>query len=189
VQQNNDHSQCILLALCVCALGRGLPEKVLGLGQPRGGVGSPPFGGGWGPPPPPTAPQTVEHPSGSHIGWRPPPWAGACSAPFRLCPPCIPFRRFRYSNLLPILVYPVEVLQPYLGSKGEQPISASKSSKQQQAPQTDKESYLNPNPNANPNRSSPSRGSRARPYERHTRQKFGRDTCVPLVWLEYVRDT
>ena len=74
MQQNNDHSQCILLALCVCALGRGLPEKVLGLGQPGGGRGPPPpFGGGWGSPPP-TAPQTVEHPSGSHIGWRPPPW-------------------------------------------------------------------------------------------------------------------
>ena len=65
MQQNNHHSQCILLALCVCALGRGLPEKVLGLAQRRGG---------WGPPPPPTAPQTVEHPSGSHIGWRQPPW-------------------------------------------------------------------------------------------------------------------
>ena len=42
MQQNNHHSQCILLALCVCALGRGLPEKVLGLAQRRGGVGSPP---------------------------------------------------------------------------------------------------------------------------------------------------
>ena len=77
MQQNNHHSQCILLALCVCALGRGLPEKVLGLAQRRGGVGSPPppsEGGGGPPPPPPTAPQTVEHPSGSHIGWRQPPW-------------------------------------------------------------------------------------------------------------------
>ena len=25
-------------------------------------------------PPPPTAPQTVEHPSGSRIGWQRPPW-------------------------------------------------------------------------------------------------------------------
>ena len=33
----------------------------------------PPFGGGWRSPPPPTAPQTVEHPSRSHIGWRRPP--------------------------------------------------------------------------------------------------------------------
>ena len=52
MQQNNHHSQCILLALCVCALGRGLPEKVLGLAQRRGGVPPPPFGGGWGSPPP-----------------------------------------------------------------------------------------------------------------------------------------
>ena len=35
-----------------------------GLGQPRGG----------GSPPPPTTPKTVAHPSGSHIGWRQPPW-------------------------------------------------------------------------------------------------------------------
>ena len=32
-----DQSQCVLLALSVCALGRGLTEKVLGLGQRRGG--------------------------------------------------------------------------------------------------------------------------------------------------------
>ena len=69
VQQHNQQSQCVLLALCICALGRSLTEKVLGLCQRR-------------PPPPPTAPQTVEHPSGSHIGWRPPPvgcagrWSG-----------------------------------------------------------------------------------------------------------------
>ena len=28
-----------------------------------------------GRPPPPTAPKTVAHPSGSHIGWRRPPWS------------------------------------------------------------------------------------------------------------------
>ena len=50
------HSQCILLALCVCALGRGLPEKVLGLGQRRGGVGSPP--------PPPYSPPNCRTPLG-----------------------------------------------------------------------------------------------------------------------------
>ena len=71
-----DQSQCVLLALCVCALGRGLTEKVLGLGQRRGGI-PPPFGGGWGSPPP-TAPQTVEHPLGSHIGWRRPPCLWGC---------------------------------------------------------------------------------------------------------------
>ena len=37
-----DQSQCLLLALCVCALRWGLTEKVLGLGQRRGG-GSPPL--------------------------------------------------------------------------------------------------------------------------------------------------
>ena len=42
------------------------PADPQGLGQPRGG------GGG------PTAPKTVAHPSGSHIGWRRP--------PCRLCP-------------------------------------------------------------------------------------------------------
>ena len=36
-----DQSQCVLLALCVCALGWGLTEKVLGLGQRRGGGGPP----------------------------------------------------------------------------------------------------------------------------------------------------
>ena len=36
-----DQSQCVLLALCVCALGRGLMEKVLGLGQQGGGVPPP----------------------------------------------------------------------------------------------------------------------------------------------------
>ena len=46
-----DRTQCFLLALYVCAPGRGLAEKVLGLGQRRGGSGSPP---------PFTAPQTVE---------------------------------------------------------------------------------------------------------------------------------
>ena len=54
VQQN------VLLALSMCALGRGLTETVLGLGQRRGGGGvpapPPPFGGGWGPPPPPYSP-------------------------------------------------------------------------------------------------------------------------------------
>ena len=91
MQQNNDHSQCILLALCVCALGRGLPEKVLGLGQPRGGEAPPPPLRRGVPPPPPTAPQTVEHPSGSHIGWRPPPCL-QCTASLpggsRPCNPC-----------------------------------------------------------------------------------------------------
>ena len=65
-----DQSQCVFLPLCVCALGRGLTEKVLGLGQRRGG--SPPIRRGFGSPPP-TTPQTVEQPSGSYIGWRRPP--------------------------------------------------------------------------------------------------------------------
>ena len=34
--------------------------------------------GAWGPPHPLTAPKTVAHPSGSHIGWRRPPW-GCCN--------------------------------------------------------------------------------------------------------------
>ena len=38
-----DQSQCVLLALCVCALARGLTEKVLGLGQRRGGCAPPPL--------------------------------------------------------------------------------------------------------------------------------------------------
>ena len=60
VQQNNQQSQCVLLALCVCALGRGLTEKVLGLGQRspppplRRGVGSPP--------PPPYSPPNCRTP-------------------------------------------------------------------------------------------------------------------------------
>ena len=37
-----DRTKCFLLALYVCAPGRGLAEKVLGLGQRRGGSGSPP---------------------------------------------------------------------------------------------------------------------------------------------------
>ena len=32
-------------------------------------------GGGGGVPPPPTAPKTVAHTSGSHVGWRRPPWS------------------------------------------------------------------------------------------------------------------
>ena len=65
VQQNNHHSQCILLALCVCARGRGLPEKVLGLAQRRGGVAPPPrFGGGWGSPPPLQPPKLSNTPRG-----------------------------------------------------------------------------------------------------------------------------
>ena len=66
MQQNNDHSQCILLALCVCALGRGLPEKVLGLGQPRGGGGvpPPPLRRGVGVPPPPYSPPNCRTPLG-----------------------------------------------------------------------------------------------------------------------------
>ena len=73
-----DPPQCVLLALSVCALGRGLTEKVLGLGQRREGGGVPP----------PTAPQTVEHPSGSHIGWRRPPVQQFCFnfKPFVTCP-------------------------------------------------------------------------------------------------------
>ena len=51
MEQNNDHSQCILLALCVCALGRGLPEKVQG-----GGRGPPPLRRGVGSPPPHSPP-------------------------------------------------------------------------------------------------------------------------------------
>ena len=52
------------------------PADPQGLGQPRGEGGvPPPLRRGVGVPPPPTAPQTVEHPSGSHIGWRRPPWA------------------------------------------------------------------------------------------------------------------
>ena len=46
-----DRSQCFLLALCVCALGRGLTEMVRGLGQ-RGGGPPPPSEGGGGSPPP-----------------------------------------------------------------------------------------------------------------------------------------
>ena len=77
-----EQSQCVLLALCVSALGRGLTETVLGLGQRRGGGG---LQRGMGSPPP-TAPQTVEHPSGSHIGWRRPPWAGV-KQPILILPP------------------------------------------------------------------------------------------------------
>ena len=47
------------------------PTDPQDLGQPRGGWGSPP----------PTAPKTVAHPSGSHIGWRRPPWPGSKWAP------------------------------------------------------------------------------------------------------------
>ena len=56
-----DQSQCVLLALCVCALGQGLTEKVLGLGQRSP---PPPFGGGWGPPPPPYSPPNCRTPLG-----------------------------------------------------------------------------------------------------------------------------
>ena len=67
MQQNNDHSQCILLALCVCALGRGLPEKVLGLGQPRGGGGvPPPLRRGVGVPPPPLQPPKLSNTPRGH---------------------------------------------------------------------------------------------------------------------------
>ena len=61
-----DQSQCVLLALCVCALGRGLAEKVLGLGQRRAGVGSPPppSEGGGGPPPPLQPPKLSNTPRG-----------------------------------------------------------------------------------------------------------------------------
>ena len=46
------------------------PADPRGLGQPRGGgEGSPP----------PTAPKTVAHPSGSHIGWQRPPCPRASS--------------------------------------------------------------------------------------------------------------
>ena len=37
---------------------------------------------GVGVPPPPTSPQTVEHSSGSHIGWRRPPWSVAQPPPY-----------------------------------------------------------------------------------------------------------
>ena len=66
-----DQSQCVLLALCVCALGRGLTEKVLGLGQRRGG-GSPPFGGGC--PPPLQPPKLSNTPRGHTLAGRRPPW-------------------------------------------------------------------------------------------------------------------
>ena len=58
-----DQSQCVLLALCVCALGRGLTEKVLGLGQRRGGWGPPPVRRGV-PPPPPYSPPNCRTPLG-----------------------------------------------------------------------------------------------------------------------------
>ena len=58
-----DQSQCVLLALCVCALGRGLTEK--GLGQRRGGVGSPPPSEG-GPPPPPLQPPKLSNTPRGH---------------------------------------------------------------------------------------------------------------------------
>ena len=72
-----DQSQCVLLALCVCALGRGLTEKVLGLGQRRGGGPTPtPSEGGGGPPPPPYSPPNCGTPLGvthwlvaAPVGW------------------------------------------------------------------------------------------------------------------------
>ena len=51
------------------------PADPQGLGQPRGG----------GAPPPPTAPKTGAHPSGSHIGWRRPPWKGVLLFVVPLC--------------------------------------------------------------------------------------------------------
>ena len=42
------------------------PADPQGLGQPRVGGGITPL----------TTPKTVAHPSGSHIGWRRPPWTG-----------------------------------------------------------------------------------------------------------------
>ena len=55
-----------LLALCVCALGRGLPEKVLGLGQRRGGVGSPPSPSEGGGGPAPLQPPKLSHTPRGH---------------------------------------------------------------------------------------------------------------------------
>ena len=59
-----DQSQCVLLALCVCGLGRGLTEKVLGLGQRRGGGWPPPSEGGGGFPFPPYSPPNCRTPLG-----------------------------------------------------------------------------------------------------------------------------
>ena len=59
-----DQSQCVLLALCVCALGRGLTEKVLGLGQRKGGGVSPPLRRGVGSTPPPQPPKLLNTPRG-----------------------------------------------------------------------------------------------------------------------------
>ena len=77
-----DRSQCFL-ALCVCALGRGLTEKVLGLSQRRGGGVPRPFEGGWGPPPPPYSPPNCRTPLGvthwlaaAPVGWVYPPSQG-----------------------------------------------------------------------------------------------------------------
>ena len=58
-----DRSLCVLLALSVCALG-GARRKGAGFGEAKEA-----------PPPPPTAPKTIAHPSGSHIGWQRPLWA------------------------------------------------------------------------------------------------------------------
>ena len=57
--------------VCLQAL-MGPDGKGAGFGSTKGGACPPPLRRGVGFPPP-TARQTVEHPSGSHIGWRPPP--------------------------------------------------------------------------------------------------------------------
>ena len=70
-----DQSQCVLLALCVCALGGGLTEKVLGLGQRRGGAVPPPPSEGGGVPPP-YSPPNCRTPLGvTH-------WLAAAPVPF-----------------------------------------------------------------------------------------------------------
>ena len=71
-----DQSQCVLLALCVCALGRGLTEKVLGLGQRRGVP--PPLRRGVGVPPPPLQPPKLSNtPWGHTLAGGGPPWSVA----------------------------------------------------------------------------------------------------------------
>ena len=65
---------CLVSFVCLRAW-TGPNGKGAGFGSKGGGA----FGGGC--PPPPTAPQTVEHPSGSHIGWRRPQWMRSPGAP------------------------------------------------------------------------------------------------------------
>ena len=61
-----DESQYVLLALCFCVLGRAASEKVMGLGQRRGG-------------PPPYSPPNCRTPLGvTH-------WLAAAPVVFALC--------------------------------------------------------------------------------------------------------